>query len=48
MLRQIQRALEPEMSLKNTIYNWNQIVVGLAAPPRKRRLQIDGFVGFWN
>jgi hypothetical protein len=37
--RQVVEAIQPRFSLAETITNWNQIVSGLAEPPRKRKLQ---------
>jgi len=44
MLHQIQRALEPDISLKTTIDNWNKIASWMADPPRKRRRQMEGLI----
>jgi hypothetical protein len=39
-LQQIQQAIEPHVSLKRTLYSWNQIAQALAEKSRKRRLQL--------
>lgn len=43
MLHQIQSALDPIESLEATIRDWNNISIGLADPPRKRKLQLDNY-----
>jgi hypothetical protein len=48
MIHQIQRAIEPEMTLNYAINHWSYISKDLANPPRKRKLQIEEFVGFWG
>jgi len=37
---QIQQAVEPHLSLQQTLYSWKQIAQALAEKPRKRRLQL--------
>jgi len=39
-LRQIQQAIEPDLSLQQTLYSWNQIAQALAERLRKRLLQL--------
>jgi hypothetical protein len=43
MLHQIQNALDPVTSLTKTIVEWNSIAIGLADPPRKRKLQMHKY-----
>ena len=44
MLKQLQRAIEPQIDLLFAIENWNQIAIWLAESKRKRM----GFVGRYN
>jgi len=39
-LHQIQHAIEPYLSLQQTLYSWNQMARALAEKPRKRLLQL--------
>jgi hypothetical protein len=39
-LRQIQQAIEPHLSLQQTLYSWNQIAQNLAEKSRNRLLQL--------
>jgi hypothetical protein len=39
-LHQIQQAIEPHLSLQQTLYSWNQIAQALAEKSRKRLLQL--------
>ena len=36
------------MTLNYAINHWSYISKDLANPPRKRKLQIEEFVGFWG
>jgi len=42
-LHQIQRAVEPNLSLKEVINDWNSISIGLAEGKRSRKSQISSF-----
>jgi hypothetical protein len=39
-LHQIQQAIEPHLSLQQTLYSWNQIAQPLAEKSRNRLLQL--------
>ena len=39
-LHQIQQAIEPNLSLQQTLYSWNQIAEALAEKSRNRLLQL--------
>jgi hypothetical protein len=39
-LHQIQQAIEPHLSLQQTLYSWNQIAQALAEKSRNRLLQL--------
>ena len=39
-LRQVQQAIEPHLSLQQTLYSWNQIAQALAEKSRNRLLQL--------
>lgn len=41
MFNQVQRAIEPFLSLQSTVENWKDIIYGLAEAPRKRKQQLD-------
>jgi len=40
-LHQIQQAIEPHLSLQQTLYSWNQIAQALAEKSRNRLLQLE-------
>jgi len=41
MFHQVQKAIIPCLTMEQTISNWHKIVKGLAAPWRKRRIQVE-------
>ena len=43
MLHQVTRAIEPSLSLAQTISDWNAISEQLADPPRKRTPQLASY-----
>lgn len=42
MLRVVQRAIVPAVSLEEVIASWRRICVKLGEPTRNRRVQLDG------
>ena len=44
LLHQVQRGIEPSISLKEVLNNWNQITKDLAERPRKRIQQMKNFL----
>jgi hypothetical protein len=45
-LHQIQQAIEPHLSLQQTLYSWNEIAEALAEKSRKRLLQLEKWRSF--
>jgi hypothetical protein len=47
-LHQIQHAIEPHLSLEQSLYSWNQIAQALAESSRKRLLQCQKWNAAWH
>jgi hypothetical protein len=45
MLHQIQKAINPHISLNETLNSWHEVCEGVAENNRKRRPQMSNFLG---